>query len=117
MSKKDEFAKIDANNDGVITKEEWNNYHNKAIYKKLNPSTNIAINITFCRYTNMKCFEMEGDYNKIHEIDLIDNCWKSNINWKLYLVQINKHFKEYPLHRLCLPHPFNLSSFHIPFNS
>ena len=29
MSKKDEFAKIDANNDGVITKEEWNNYHNK----------------------------------------------------------------------------------------
>ena len=69
---------------------------NKAIYKKLNPCTNIAINITFCRYTNMKCFEMEGDYNKIHEIDLIDNCWKSNINWKLYLVQINKHFKEYP---------------------
>ena len=69
---------------------------NKAIYKKLNPSTNIAINITFCRYTNRKCFEMDEDYNKIHEIDLIDNCWKSNINWKLYLVQINKHFKEYP---------------------
>ena len=69
---------------------------NKAIYKKLNPCTNIAINITFCRYTNRKCFEMDEDYNKIHEIDLIDNCWKSNINWKLYLVQINKHFKEYP---------------------
>lgn len=69
---------------------------NKAIYKKLNPSTNIAINITFCRYTNRKCFEMDEDYNKIDEIDLIDNCWKSNINWKLYLVQINKHFKEYP---------------------
>ena len=29
MSKKDEFSKIDANGDGVITKEEWNNYHNK----------------------------------------------------------------------------------------
>ena len=29
MSKKDEFAKIDANNDGVITKDEWNTYHNK----------------------------------------------------------------------------------------
>lgn len=69
---------------------------NKAIYKKLNPCTNIAINITFCRYTNRKCFEMDEDYNKIHEIDLIDNCWKSNINWKLYLIQINKHFKEYP---------------------
>lgn len=69
---------------------------NKAIYKKLNPCTNIAINITFCRYTNRKCFEMDEDYNKIDEINLIDNCWKSNINWKLYLVQINKHFKEYP---------------------
>ena len=69
---------------------------NKAIYKKLHPSTNIAVNIIFCRYTNQKCFEMDEDDHKTEEIDLIDNCWKSNINWRLYLSQIIKHFKEYP---------------------
>ena len=29
MSKKEDFDKIDANKDGVITKDEWNTYHNK----------------------------------------------------------------------------------------
>ena len=74
---------------------------NKAINRILNPANNETINTIFYFYTNQKFFESNDNsevikYNKSKKKILLDSYWKSNINWKLYLSQITRHFKLYP---------------------
>ena len=73
---------------------------NKTINRILNPSNNKTINTIFYFYTSQKFFESNDNsevikYNK-NKKNLLGSYWKSNINWKLYLSQITRHFKLYP---------------------
>ena len=73
---------------------------NKTINRILNPANNKTINTIFYFYTSQKFFESNDNsevikYNK-NKKNLLGSYWKSNINWKLYLSQITRHFKLYP---------------------
>ena len=74
---------------------------NKTINENLKGSNNRAINNIFYSHVTKKCFETEDDdiefntLNKKNRIDILENDWKSNINWNVYLYSIIKHFKLY----------------------
>ena len=74
---------------------------NKTINENLKASNNPAINNIFHSHVTKRCFETEDDdielalFNKKNRNDILENSWKSNINWNLYLNYFFKHFKLY----------------------
>lgn len=75
---------------------------NKTLKTILNPLYNRVINIIYYNKTTKKIFEMDEDdyfddgYNKINRNNLLDDSWKSNINWRLFLSETLKNFQTYP---------------------
>ena len=74
---------------------------NLALKKILNPLTNKVVNIIYFNQTTKSIFEMDDDdyfdcYNQNNRNNYLDDSWKSNINWRLFLSQTLKHFNIYP---------------------
>ena len=74
---------------------------NKSLKGMLSPLENSTVNKIFYRNVNKRFFEMEEDFEfdksyKAKKNNLLDIYWKNTINWQLYLIQLNKHFNNYP---------------------
>ena len=74
---------------------------NKVLKGILSPSENAAVNKIFYNHVNKTFFEMDEDIEsdksyKEKRNNLLGIYWKNTINWKLYLIQLTKHFNNYP---------------------
>ena len=75
---------------------------NKTLKTILNPLYNRVINIIYYNKTTKKIFEMDEDdyfddgYNKINRNNLLEDSWKSKMNWRLFLSETLKKFQTYP---------------------
>ena len=74
---------------------------NKDTRKALCPSTNSVINKIFYDYVAKNFFCGEEDYftenkEESKRKNILENSWKSNINWEQFITKITRHFKNYP---------------------
>ena len=71
---------------------------NKTIQEQLNPSKNSFINnIMYCHISQTFFeFDEEESNSKKERQKIMENPWRSSVNWKMYLNQISKLFKFYP---------------------
>ena len=71
---------------------------NKTINDNLNPSNNSVINNIMYYHVSQTIFEFDEEESntKKERKNVMENSWKSSVNWNLYLNQISKLFKLYP---------------------
>ena len=71
---------------------------NRTISALLDPSNNSVINYIMYLYTSEKYFIFDTKESNIKEErnKIMENSWRSSVNWKLYLTSMSNHFSIYP---------------------